>query len=91
TSTPLAELEARASAAADEAIDACEVRALVHAGLRHLDTREREAVRLRFEADLPQAEIGRRMCISQSQASRLLAAALEKLRRELAPEWDRAA
>ena len=89
--TPWADLESCASTAAEEAMDACEVRALVHAGLRHLDTREREAVRLRFGADLPQSEIGRRMRISQSQASRLLAAALEKLRCQLAPELERAA
>jgi RNA polymerase sigma-B factor len=91
TPAPLAELEAQACSAADEAIDACELRALVEAGLRHLDRREREAVRLRFEVDLPQAEIGRRMHISQSQASRLLATALMKLRLELSPEYDRAA
>lgn len=89
--TPWAELESCASTAAEEAMDACEVRALVHAGLRRLGAREREAVRLRFGADLPQSEIGRRMRISQSQASRVLATALEKLRRELAPELDQAA
>lgn len=91
TTTPLAELEAHASAAADEAIDACEVRAFVQAGLEQLGAQEREAVKLRFEADLQQAEIGRRLHISQSQASRLLATALAKLRRELAPDWDQAA
>ena len=89
--TTLAELEAQASTAADEAIDACEIRTPVHACLRQLDTKEREVVRLRFEADLPQEEIGRRMHLSQSQASRLLATALERLPRELAPELDRAA
>jgi RNA polymerase sigma-B factor len=89
--TPWTELESWASAAADEEIDACEVRALVQAGLRRLDSREREAVRLRFVADLPQAEIGRRIDVSQSQASRILASALEKLRRELGPELDQAA
>ncbi len=90
TPTPLAELEERPSTEADDAIDACEVRALVHAGMQHLDQREREAVKLRFGADLEQAEIGRRMRISQSQASRLLSSALTKLRLELAPEWDTA-
>jgi RNA polymerase sigma-B factor len=89
--TPWTELESCASVAADEEIDACELRALVQAGLRHLDTREREAVRLRFVADLQQTEIGRRMGISQSQASRILASALEKLRRELGPELEQAA
>ena len=90
TPTPFAELEERPSTEAEDAIDACEVRALVHAGMQHLDRREREAVKLRFGADLGQAEIGRRMRISQSQASRLLSSALTKLRLELAPEWDTA-
>jgi len=90
-STPWSELELHASGTADEEIDACEVRALVQAGLQRLDSREREAVRLRFAVDLSQAEIGRRLHISQSQASRLLATALGKLRRELGPVVDRAA
>jgi RNA polymerase sigma factor (sigma-70 family) len=46
---------------------------------------------LRFVGDLSQTEIAQRLHISQSQASRLLAGALEKLRSELAPKVDRAA
>jgi RNA polymerase sigma-B factor len=88
---PLEQLAAHHSAVADDAIERCELRALVQAGMRQLDRREREAVSLRFGADLPQAEIGRRMHISQSQTSRLLASALTKLRHELAPECDQAA
>jgi RNA polymerase sigma-B factor len=48
-------------------------------------------VRLRFDDDLSQTEIARRLSISQSQASRLLAAALEKLRSSAAAGGTRAA
>jgi len=77
---PLAALEERPSNAAEEEIEACERRELVRALLETPTPREREVVRLRFDEDLSQAEIGRRVHISQSQASRLLATALEKLR-----------
>jgi RNA polymerase sigma-B factor len=40
--------------------------------LRELSDRERAVVRLRFEQDLTQAEIGRRLGVSQMQVSRLL-------------------
>ena len=56
-----------------------------------LAPRERELVRLRFAGDLSQSEIARRLEMSQSQASRLLARALDKLRRTLEPEVGRAA
>jgi RNA polymerase sigma-B factor len=91
TPAPLATLERRASAAADAEIEACEGRALVEELLASLDPREREVVRLRFGEDLSQSEIARRLSISQSQTSRVLTAALEKLRRSFGPEVDRAA
>jgi RNA polymerase sigma factor (sigma-70 family) len=91
TPAPLATLERRASAAADAEIEACEGRALVEELLASLDPREREVVGLRFGADLSQSEIARRLNISQSQTSRILTAALEKLRRSFGPELDRAA
>jgi RNA polymerase sigma-B factor len=84
-------LAERASAAAEEAIDACELRALIQASMQRLAPRERSVVELRFGADLSQAEIGRRLHISQSQASRLLAGALDKLRRDLGDGLGRAA
>jgi RNA polymerase sigma-B factor len=68
------------SVEADEEIEACERRALVVGMLATLDPRERELVRLRYAEDLSQTEIARRMRMSQSQASRLLAHALVKLR-----------
>ena len=88
---PLAQAERRPSEAAENAIEACEDRALLRRVLGSLDARQREVVCLRFVADLSQTEIARRLHISQSQASRLLAGALEKLRSELEPEFDRAA
>ena len=87
----LAALERRASTAAEEEIEACERRALVEELLAVLAPRERELLRLRFGGDLSQSEIARRLEISQSQASRLLAGALDKLRRTLEPEVGRAA
>jgi len=77
---PLDALEPTANPAAEEEIEACERRELVRELLAALTPREREIVRLRFGEDLSQLEIGRRVHLSQSQASRLLAAALEKLR-----------
>jgi RNA polymerase sigma-B factor len=78
---PLDLLEPTASSAAEEEIEACERRQFVRDLLAVLTPREREIVLLRFAEDLSQLEIGRRVHLSQSQASRLLAAALEKLRR----------
>ena len=87
----LAVLERQASPAAEEDFEACERRALVDDLLAVLAPRERELVRLRFAGDLSQSEIARRLEMSQSQASRLLAQALDKLRRTLEPEVGRAA
>jgi RNA polymerase sigma-B factor len=58
-------------------------RAEVRADLAHLmgriTAREREVLRLRFEADLTQAEIGRRIGVSQMQVSRIIRQALARL------------
>jgi RNA polymerase sigma-B factor len=45
-----------------------------------LTSREREIVRLRFDEDLTQAEIGALVGLSQMHVSRLLRAAIDKLR-----------
>ena len=76
----LSTLEQRASPAAEDEFEACEDKAFVSSLVRSLAPRERQLVRLRFGGDLSQAEIAQRLDISQSQASRLLAAALQKLR-----------
>jgi RNA polymerase sigma-B factor len=77
---PLSVLERRASTDADDELSACEDRQLVRDLVASLAPRERQLVLLRYEDDLSQTEIARRLEISQSQASRLLAATLEKLR-----------
>ncbi|HEV2981047.1 MAG TPA: sigma-70 family RNA polymerase sigma factor, partial [Solirubrobacteraceae bacterium] len=52
--------------------------------MRVLDERERKIVFLRFHADMTERQIGREVGISQAQVSRLLSAALARLRQELA-------
>ena len=60
--------------------DDAERRATLHALSRVLTGREREVLRLRFEEDMTQAEIGEVVGLSQMHVSRVLRAALEKLR-----------
>lgn len=88
---PLSSVERRASTDADDELSACVDRELVRELVAELAPRERQLVRLRFDDDLSQTEIARRLSISQSQASRLLAAALEKLRSSAAAGGTRAA
>ncbi|WP_272475632.1 SigB/SigF/SigG family RNA polymerase sigma factor [Baekduia alba] len=63
----------------DGFVDA-EHRAMLSALSRVLTPREREIVRLRFEEDLTQAEIGQHVGLSQMHVSRVLRAAIDKLR-----------
>ena len=81
---PLPDVEERPSPLAAEELERCEGRVELRRGLDALPPRERAAVGLRYVEDLSQREIADRLHISQSQASRLLASALERLRRELA-------
>jgi RNA polymerase sigma-B factor len=66
--------------AEDEHYELVELDATLAAALKSLQPRERTIVRLRFIEELSQAEIGRRIGISQMQVSRLLRRSLEKLR-----------
>ena len=56
-----------------------ETRATIARLTAGLDDRERALVRLRFEEDLTQPEIARRLSCSQVQVSRALRAVLAKL------------
>ncbi|WP_051222355.1 sigma-70 family RNA polymerase sigma factor [Conexibacter woesei] len=56
-------------------------RGTVEAMLRRATPREREILRLRFEEDLTQREIGRRVGLSQMHVSRILQDVLARLRR----------
>jgi RNA polymerase sigma-B factor len=73
--------------AVDEAgYAAGEDRALVWAGLRMLDGRERRAVSLSYLAGLSQREVAASLGISQSAASRTITRALAKMRSALADD-----
>jgi RNA polymerase sigma-B factor len=73
-------LEARLGVV-DGGFDEAEQRATLQTLARALTSREREILRLRFEEDMTQAEIGQRVGLSQMHVSRVLRGALEKLRR----------
>ena len=59
--------------------DAAEDAAILAPLLRHLDAHEREILRLRFEEDLTQTQIGARIGCSQMHVSRLLRRAITRL------------
>jgi RNA polymerase sigma-B factor len=48
--------------------------------MRVLNEREREVLRLRFEEDLTQAEIGLRIGVSQMHVSRIIRQSIARLR-----------
>ena len=64
----------------DGGFAAAEDRATLGQLLRSLAPREREILRLRFEQDLTQAEIGERVGVSQMHVSRILRATIARLR-----------
>src|SRR6185437_12904851 len=66
----------------DGNFDLVEDRLGVEMALPSLGEREREVLRLRFVAELPQSEIARRVGCSQMQISRLLRRSLDQLREE---------
>jgi RNA polymerase sigma-B factor len=63
----------------DPGYDTAEQSAFLSRALRALPERERDLVRLRFEEDLSQSEIGRRLGMSQMHVSRLLRRALARM------------
>jgi RNA polymerase sigma-B factor len=83
--TPVALAENISAPGVEDTIAATESRVAVSIGMRALHRRERDAVRCRYFADMSQSEIGAALGISQTQASRLLASGLAKLRANLGP------
>jgi RNA polymerase sigma-B factor len=75
-------------AGAAEPFAASDDRLLLAARMRALDERQRRIVYLRYHADMTERQIARELGISQAHVSRLLAAALEKLREEPAATGD---
>lgn len=66
----------------DAAYERVEGRVVIEGRLTRLSEREQEILRMRFEEDLTQSEIGQRVGVSQMQVSRILRHALDELRRE---------
>jgi RNA polymerase sigma-B factor len=74
----------------DPALDAAEDSITLELLAEDLGQRERDILRLRFEEDLYQGEIGDRLGISQMHVSRLIRRSIEQLRRRAlsAPERE---
>jgi RNA polymerase sigma-B factor len=83
---PVPLIEAVGVASADETLDESEDRLFVASGMASLEQREREALRFRYFDDLSQDEIAKRLGVSQSHTSRVIASGLAKLRAELEDE-----
>jgi RNA polymerase sigma-B factor len=64
----------------EDGYDRAEERATLDQLMRSITPREREVLRLRFEEDLTQAEIGELIGVSQMQVSRLIRQAVSRLR-----------
>ncbi len=73
----------------DQALERLEDRATLERALGLLPERSREIVRMRFFDDLSQAEIARRLGISQMHVSRTLREALTRLRASIADQRPR--
>jgi RNA polymerase sigma-B factor len=76
----------RRLAVTDDGYDRAEDRRFVGDLTRRLPPRDREVVRLRFEEDLTQAEIGQRVGLSQMHVSRILRDSLAAMRAAAAAE-----
>jgi RNA polymerase sigma-B factor len=70
----------------EQGFEVSEDRAVLSAGLRALDDRERRIIHLRFYQGLTQSQIAVELGISQMHVSRLIRAALEKMRQEIEGE-----
>jgi RNA polymerase sigma-B factor len=64
----------------EDGFDRAEERATLDALLEAVGAREREVLRMRFEEDMTQAEIGAAIGVSQMQISRIIRQALQRLR-----------
>jgi len=64
----------------EHGFDRAEERATLAALLEAVSAREREVLRMRFEDDMTQAEIGAAIGVSQMQISRIIRQALQRLR-----------
>jgi RNA polymerase sigma-B factor len=70
----------------DPGMLAAEARVTLGPAFAKLGDREQAIIRMRFEDELTQSQIAERIGISQMHVSRLLAAALRRMREDLTPE-----
>jgi RNA polymerase sigma-B factor len=69
----------------DPDLGLAEMRVLLRDALNVLRPRDREVLRLRFEEDLTQTEISRRIGVSQMQVSRIIRESIRRVRHEIEP------
>jgi RNA polymerase sigma-B factor len=74
---------------ADPALGRAEMRVLLDGAMDVLSERDREVLRLRFEADLTQTEISSRIGVSQMQISRIIRQSLARMRMDIERSADR--
>jgi RNA polymerase sigma-B factor len=67
----------------DENLEKVELQNLIGQAMQHLTARERRIMYLRFVEQLPQAEVAKRLGISQMHVSRLQRAAVEHLKKDM--------
>lgn len=72
----------------DGGIQAAETHAVLDEMLTNLSPRERTILRLRFDEDMTQAEIGAMVGVSQMQISRIIRQALQRLREVSDHQYD---
>jgi RNA polymerase sigma-B factor len=70
----------------EQGFDRAEERAVLAALLETISARERDVLRMRFEQDMTQAEIGAAVGVSQMQVSRIIRQALQRLREAAEPQ-----
>jgi RNA polymerase sigma-B factor len=74
------DLEVGGIPASDDESDAADERMMLEELVDQLDARDRQAIELRYFADLTQVEIAKRLGVSQMHVSRILARSSAKLR-----------
>ncbi|MGH7918427.1 MAG: SigB/SigF/SigG family RNA polymerase sigma factor [Candidatus Dormibacteraceae bacterium] len=72
----------------DENLDRVEMRDVLARAMAHLSEREQKILAMRFVDEMSQAEVAKRLGISQMHVSRLQRAATEQLRAQMAAEVD---
>jgi RNA polymerase sigma-B factor len=75
--------------ARDPELGRAEIRVLLDDAFDVLSSRDREVLRLRFQEDLTQTEISKRVGVSQMQVSRIIRQSLVRLRADIDRQADR--